>query len=195
MTLALREVIFNFFAGIYIKVTKPFNIDDRIEFQNIKGDVLSINTLDFEILEIGDYINSEQSTGKIINVPNSTAINHPIKNYGKDFKYIWNEIVVKTELKVDYEEVKKLLFEIVNSNEVVKRIPDKMKKVMDDVDLENRVYFNKLDPIIYLKVVDSHVEFSIRYLVHPKKIRYGEDDIWSKILTLNNEGKIKLYVE
>lgn len=195
LTLALREVIFNFFAGIYIKIKKPFNIDDRIEFENLKGDVIKINTLDFEVLEIGDYINGEQSTGKVINVPNSVALVHPIKNYAKDFKYIWSEITVKTTLDVDYDSVKKLLYEIINGNEVVKRIPTKMKKNMEHLSVDQRIYFNKLEPIIYMKVVDSHIEFYIRYLIHPKKNRYVEDDVWSKILTLNNEGKIKLYVE
>lgn len=195
LTLALREVIFNFFAGIYIKIKKPFIIDDRIEFLETKGDVVGINTLDFEILEVGDYINGEQSTGKIVNVPNSVALVHPIKNYAKNFKYIWTEITVKTTLDVDADEVKKMLYEIINSNEVVKRIPDKMRKNMDNIGIEQRIYFNKLEPIIYMRVVDSHIEFYIRYLVHPKKNRFVEDDIWSKILTLHKEGKIALYVD
>ncbi len=195
LTLALREVIFNFFAGIYIKIKKPFTIDDRIEFMDTKGDVVGINTLDFEILEVGDYINGEQSTGKIVNVPNSVALVHSIKNYAKNFKYIWAEITVKTALDVDADEVKKLLYEIINSNEVVKRIPDKMRKNIDNIGLEQRIYFNKLEPIIYMRVVDSHIEFYIRYLVHPKKNRFVEDDIWSKILTLHKEGKIPLYVD
>ena len=195
LTLALREVIFNFFVGIYIKVKKPFNIDDRIEFRDLKGDVIALNSLDFEVLEIADYINGEQSTGKVINVPNSTALVYPIKNYGKNFKYIWKEITVKTPLDVDSDEVKKLLYEVISNNEVVKRIPSKMRKNMEDIDIDTRIYFNKLEPIIYLRVVDSHIEFYIRYLVHPKKNRFVEDDIWSKILTLNKEGKIKLYID
>ena len=31
LTLALREVITNWFAGIYIKIKKPFRLEDRIE--------------------------------------------------------------------------------------------------------------------------------------------------------------------
>lgn len=195
LTLALREIIFNFFAGIYIKIKKPFTVDERIEFQEIKGDVVAINTFDFEVLEIGDYINGEQSTGKVINVPNSVALTHPIKNYGKNFKYIWNEITIKTSLDVDSDEVKEILYEVINSNQVVRRIPEKMRKNMANIGLEQRIYFNKIEPIIYMKVVDSHIEFYIRYLIHPKKNRFVEDDVWSKILQLNKVGKIKLYVE
>ena len=195
ITLALKDVIFNFFSGLYIHIKKPFNIDDRIEFNGLKGDVVGMNTLDFEVLEIGDYINDEQSTGKVINVPNSYALTYPIKNYGKMFKYIWKEITVKTSLDVDVDIVKENLINIINSNDVVKVIPNKIKKTMEHLEVDQRIYFNKLDPIIYMKVVDNHIEFYVRYLMHPKKNRYVEDDFWQKVLMLNKEGTLKLYVE
>ena len=92
-------------------------------------------------------------------------------------------------------ETKKKLLEIINQNEVVKRIPKKMQSEMEEISLDYRIYYNKLDPIVYMKVVDSHMEFFIRYLVHPKKNRYVEDDVWTKILELHREGIITLYTE
>ena len=195
LTLALRELIFNFFAGIYIKMKKPFVVEDRIEVNGIKGDVINISSLNFEILEVDNNGNSSQSTGIAITIPNSFALTTPIKNEDKNFKYIWSEIVVKTTLDANVEETKKKLLEIITQNEVVKRIPKKMQNEMEDISLDYRIYYNKLDPIVYMKVVDSHMEFSIRYLVHPKKNRYVEDDVWSKILKLRNNHDITLYKE
>ncbi len=195
LTLALRELIFNFFAGIYIKMKKPFVVEDRIEVNGIKGDVINISSLNFEILEVDNNGNSSQSTGIAITIPNSFALTTPIKNEDKNFKYIWSEIVVKTTLDANVEETKKKLLEIITQNEVVKRIPKKMQNEMEDISLDYRIYYNKLDPIVYMKVVDSHMEFSIRYLVHPKKNRYVEDDVWSKILKLHNNHDITLYKE
>lgn len=195
LTLALRELIFNFFAGIYIKVKKPFVVEDRIEVNGIKGDVINISNLNFEILEVNSNENGSQSTGIAIIMPNSLALTTPIKNEDKNFKYIWNEIVVKTTLDTDITEAKKKFLEIINQNEVVKRIPKKMQNEMEEISLDYRIYYNKLDPIVYLKVVDSHIEFSIRYLVHPKKNRYVEDDVWSKILELHHNHEITLYEE
>lgn len=195
LTLALRELIFNFFAGIYIKMKKPFVVEDRIEVNGIKGDVINISSLNFEILEVDNNGNSSQSTGIAITIPNSFALTTPIKNEDKNFKYIWSEIVVKTTLDADVEETKKKLLEIIKQNEVVKRIPKKMQNEMEDISLDYRIYYNKLDPIVYMKVVDSHMEFSIRYLVHPKKNRYVEDDVWSKILKLHHNHDITLYKE
>ncbi len=192
-TIALREIIFNFFSGIYIKIKKPFKLEDRIEIGGDKGDVVNISTLNFEILEIADEINGDQSTGKIIHLPNSLIFTTPLKNYVKAFKYIWTEITVKLPLDADLRESKKVLYKIVNNNQVVKRIPPKMRGQLTSASLDYRIYFNKFDPIIYTKVVDTHIELYIRYLIHPKKARNVEDEIWCSILNAYRNEEIVLY--
>ena len=109
LTFALREVILNWFGGLYIKIKKPFKLEDRIEIDGTKGDVINLGDLSYEILEIGDRVHGEQSTGIIIHLPNSTVFSKPIKNYNKAFKYIWNEIVVRIPLDADLEKTKNVL--------------------------------------------------------------------------------------
>lgn len=195
LTLALREVITNLFAGLYIKIKKPFRLEDRIEVDNKKGDVINISNLSFEILEVGERVYGEQSTGIIVNMPNSLVFSKPIKNYNKAFKYIWNEILVKIPIDSDIEKTKEKLYEIINKNEIVKRIPKKMSDQVDDASLEYRIYYNKLKPIIYTKIVDNHIELYIRYLVHPKKNRNVENDVWLDILKAYKNKEIELYTE
>lgn len=193
LTLALREMITNWFAGLYIKIKKPFKVEDRIEIDSKKGDVINISDLSFEMLEVGERVYGEQSTGIIVHLPNSIVFSKPIKNYNKAFKYIWNEILVEVPLDADIEKTKDVLYKIINKNEIVKRIPKKMSDQVDDVSLEYRIYYNKLKPIIYTKVVDSHVELYIRYLVHPKKNRNVENEVWLDILEAYKNKEIELY--
>jgi small-conductance mechanosensitive channel len=180
--IALKEIILNFFAGIYIKVSKPFMLEDRIEINDLKGDVVNINALSFDILEIGDRIKGEQSTGRIAHMPNSTVFLYPVKNYVEAFKYIWNEITLKVTLESDILKLKTLLYEIVKKNSIIKEIPVKMKSQVSEASTNYRIYFNNLEPIIYTSIVDDHIELYVRYLVHPKKSRNVEDSIWLAIL-------------
>ena len=193
LTLALREMITNWFSRLYIKIKKPFKVEDRIEIDSKKGDVINISDLSFEMLEVGERVYGEQSTGIIVHLPNSIVFSKPIKNYNKAFKYIWNEILVEVPLDADIEKTKDVLYKIINKNEIVKRIPKKMSDQVDDVSLEYRIYYNKLKPIIYTKVVDSHVELYIRYLVHPKKNRNVENEVWLDILEAYKNKEIELY--
>lgn len=192
-TIALRDLIFNFFSGIYIKIKKPFNLEDRIEINNYKGDVVNINTLSFELLEVNNEDFIGQSTGVITHVPNSLIFSYPLRNYNKAFKYIWNELVVTVPLNFDIEKAKGVIYRIINNNDVIKGIPDKMKRELNNVSTDYRIYYNHYTPIIYTKVVGDYVEYTVRYLVHPMKARYVNSSLWKHLLLAYQKGEIELY--
>lgn len=194
-TLAMRDVILNFFAGLYISIYKPFRIEDRIEVNEIIGDVVNTNSLNFEILEVSNKEEGEQSTGIIIQVPNSKIFSEPIKNYTKAFKYIWSELSVKIKLNANLEENKRILYTIVESNDIVKRIPKKMKEELNEAVGDYRIYYNNLEPIIYTKLTDEYIELTIRYLAHPKKSRHIESQIWNKIYEKAKDNELELYTK
>ena len=195
MTIALREIILNFFCGIYIKMKKPFQVEDRIEVKGIRGDVMNISSLNFEVLEISTKEEHGQSTGVIVTFPNSIVFAEPIRNLNKGFKYVWDELTVKVPMDCDLVKNKQELYKIVNNIEIIKNIPKKMKAQINDINTTNRVYFNKYDPTIYTKIVDNHIELTIRYLMHPKKGRFVESVIWNKILEGYKDKRIDLYME
>lgn len=195
MTIALRELILNFFCGIYIKMKKPFQVENRIEIKGILGDVMNISSLNFEVLEISNKEQHGQSTGVIVTFPNSIVFSEPIRNLNKGFKYVWDELTVKVKLDCDLVKNKQELYKIVNNVEIIKNIPKKMKAQISEINTTNRVYFNKYNPTIYTKVVNNHIELTIRYLMHPKKGRYVESILWNKILEEYKDNKIDLYVE
>ena len=179
---SLREVILNFFSGIYIKIKKPFKVEDRIEIDELKGDVINLTSMNFEVLEVNDKEHGGQSSGIIVNFPNSIIFKKPIKNYNKAFKYIWDEITVKVPLECDLKAIKKELYRIVNSNQIIKAIPSKMKNQINQIGTDYRIYYNKFEPMVYTNVVDKYIELQIRFLIHPKKMRYVESQLWNEIL-------------
>lgn len=195
MTIALREIILNFFSGIYIKMKKPFKVEDRIQIDDIKGDVMNISALDFEILEVSTKEDNGQSTGVVVNFPNSVVLSKPVKNINKGFKYVWNELVINIEMDCDLAKNKQEIYKIINSLETIRNIPKKMQSQISEINTENRIYYNKYDPIIYTKLVEDHVELTVRYLMHPKKARYVESVIWNKIYLAYKDKKINLYTK
>lgn len=189
---SLRDTIINFFAGIYIKLAKPFQVEDRIMICNHIGDVVNISNLSFEVLEVNN--DTFQSTGSIVHIPNSKVVSEPLINYVKVFKYVWNETEVKISIDSDIKKVKGILYSIVNNNDIIKSIPGKMINELNN-NSSYRIYYNKLEPIIYTNIKDKYVSMNIRYLVHPKKKRNVINEINNQLLKLNEEGKISLYIE
>ena len=111
ITLSIKDIVFNWVSGIYIRTSKIFSLEDRIEENGLRGDVVNINKTGFDLLEIGDRVNSEQSTGRIVHVPNSIVFSYPVKNYVRAFKYIWDEMNIKIPLDADVLKTKKSYIE------------------------------------------------------------------------------------
>lgn len=192
-TFALRDVISNLFAGLYIRMMKPFSIEDRIEINNYKGDVVNLNAMNFELLEVDNSNFMGESTGVITHVPNSIIFNHPLRNYDKAFKYIWNEIEVNVPLDFDIRKVRKTLYRIVSKNDVIDKVPEIVKKDIKDISTDYMIRYSEYTPIIYCKVVGDYAVFTLRYLVDPRKARYVHSSIWKHILIAYQKGEIKLY--
>lgn len=193
ITLSLKDYILNLFAGFYIKLYKPFKLEDRIEIKGQKGDVINLGSLFFELLEISDNY-GHQSTGVVSIIPNSIIFTETVKNMNKGFKYIWDEIKVQISLDSDVILAKKTLYKIINNIDVIKNIPIKMKNEIKN-NTSYRMYYNKYEPMIYTEVKDKHIELNIRFLINPKKARLVESYIWNEILKEYKNENIQLIKE
>ena len=191
ITLSLKDLIFNLFSGIYIKINKPFKLEDRIEINGFKGDVINIGTFSFELLEINEEYGN-QSTGIILTIPNSNIFSSPIKNQNKGFKYIWDEIELKLNIDCDIINNKKTIYKIVNNIDLIKNIPNKMRNELKN-NTTYRMYYNKYDPVIYTEIKENKIILKIRYLVNPKKSRIIKSYIFNEILKEYKNGNINLY--
>lgn len=190
LTLAARDIIYNYLCGIYIKIVKPIKVENRIKVKDTIGDVINIDYLSFEILEVSSETN--QSTGKIIHIPNSEIFNSAIKNYNTAFKYIWDEINISINLNTDIIKAKNILLKIVNNNEIIKEIPKKMRQEIKNANSDYHIYYNKLSPIVYIKIFDNKIVLSARFLIHPKKQRNVESDIFEKIIQEFKKNNISI---
>lgn len=70
-----------------------------------------------------------------------------------------------------------------------------MQKQIKNITNEYRIYYNHYEPMIYTKVEDSHIELTVRYLIHPKKARYVNSIIWNKLLESYQNNEFIIYKE
>ncbi|WP_146429413.1 mechanosensitive ion channel domain-containing protein [Blastopirellula retiformator] len=66
VVIALKELIQCISGSIMKAVGRPFKLGDRIEFHNIRGDVIDHNVLTTTILELGPDQMTQQLTGRAI---------------------------------------------------------------------------------------------------------------------------------
>jgi len=132
------------------------------------------------LVEIGEWVDAEQSTGRIINIPNSLVFQQPLANYTKGFRFVWNEIPVLVTFESNWEKAKSILLSIVkDSGEEIAKIAEKEIK---RATVKYYIHYSVLTPTVYTKVVDSGVLLTLRYLCEVRKRRVSENEIWEQIL-------------
>lgn len=180
LAIALKDLVSNFAGWIFIISRRPFSVGDRIQIGNYAGDVIDTRFFQFTLLEIGNWVNADQSTGRIIHIPNGMVLSEVLANYSKGFQYIWNEVPVLITFESNWEKAKRILLKIANthaehlSKAAEKRVKEASKKFM--------ILYSKLTPIVYTCVKDSGVLLTIRYLCEPQHRRDSEQAIWEDIL-------------
>ena len=176
LAIALKDPLTNLAAWFFITFRKPFVVGDRIQIGEHAGDVIDIRLFQFTILEIGNWVDADQSTGRIIHIPNGKVLLESQANYSTAFEYIWNEIPVLLTFESNWEKAKGILQQIINQH--AEHISKGAEKDIFEASKNYMIYYKNLTPIIYTKVKDSGVELTMRYLCNPRKRRGSEDEIW-----------------
>ncbi len=185
LAIAFQDPIVNIAGWYYILMQRPFKVGDRIEVDNQVGDVIDINLFQFSVVEVGNWVGDEQSTGRIIHIPNSKIFRSPLANYNQGLDYIWNEIAVMVTFESDWKKCKKSLEDILKNS--APKVSDKAEKELKESSGKFLIYYDKVTPIVYTTVADSGVVLTMRYLCPPKMRRTSTCHLWEEILDKFNE--------
>lgn len=180
IAIALKDPIVNLVAWAFILIRKPFETGDRIQIGDVSGDVIDIRIFQFTIMEIGNWVDADQSTGRIIHVPNGKIFTDFQANYSTGFNYIWNEIGVLLTFESDWEKAKKILTDIVNKH--AENLTDDVQKKIKETSRRFMIFYSVLTPIVYTSVKDSGVMLTMRYLCDVRKRRTSAATIWEEVL-------------
>jgi small-conductance mechanosensitive channel len=181
LAIALKDPLTNFAGWIFLLFRKPFVVGDRVQIGEHAGDVVDIRIFQFTLLEIGNWVDADQSTGRIIHIPNGKVFIVPQANYTSGFDYIWNEIPVRITFESDNKKAKSILLEIIN-NYAEPLSADAESEILE-ASKTYLIYYKNLTPIVYTTVKDFGVMLTIRYLCNPRKRRSSEHEIWEEIIT------------
>ncbi len=180
LAIALKDLVADLAGWVFILWRKPFELGDRIEIAGRAGDVVDIRLFAFTIMEIGNWVDADQSTGRMIHVPNAKVFTDSLGNYTSGFPFLWNELGVMVTFESDWRAAKQILKEIVE--EVTEGIPQRAERTLRTTSRRFLIHYSKLTPIVYTNVKDSGVMLSVRYLCDPRARRGTAEGIWERIL-------------
>jgi small-conductance mechanosensitive channel len=191
LAIAMREVLLNLAGWFYVTLLTPYRQGDRIEVNNIQGDVIDIRVMRTTVMEIGSWVQADQSTGRITHIPNGWNLSHAVYNYTRGFNFIWNELPITITFRSDWEKARGIMQQY--AEESTRLVEHQAADEIRQMSREFLVHYSILTPFVYVRVVENGVRLTLRYLCNVRKRRGTEHALTVSILqALRDQGSIEL---
>jgi small-conductance mechanosensitive channel len=192
VTFTLQELILSIAGSFYIFFVRVYKPGDRIEINGIKGDVIDIDSIYTTLMEMGEWVSSDNYSGRIVKISNAFVFKGPIKNYSMDFPFVWDELNILITYGSDVELAKKLVLE--KATELLSNYTEnslaKWEEMVERYYIENA----KLEPTMAVGLTDNWIALNLRYITDYKLRRGTKHQLFEQIQQsiMETDGKVTL---
>ena len=180
LAVALKDPIVNFAGWAFILARKPFELGDRIQVGEHTGDVIDIRLFQFTLSELRGWVEADQSTGRLIHIPNGKVFMEAQINYNQGFTHIWEEVEVLVTFESDWKKAKDLIKKVLENK--IFSVSSEMETHLMEISKKYLVRRELLNPKVFTSVRDSGILLTARYIVHPQKRRSRNEHFWENLL-------------
>lgn len=175
----LQELILSIAGSFYIFFVKVYKPGDRIEMHGIKGDVIDIDSIYTTLMEIGEWVGSDNYSGRIVKISNAFVFKGPIKNYSMDFPFVWDELNILIAYGSDVEMAKKLVIQTANTflSKYVENSKAKWREMVEHYYFEDAT----IEPTLALELTNNWICINLRYITDYKRRRLTKHDLFEAI--------------
>lgn len=188
ITFALQQPLFSLMGWFYIMLKRPYQVGDRVRIGDAKGDVIEVDFLVTTLWEInGELVSSNQPSGRVVTLPNSTVLSSEVYNYSWDkFPYVWNEISIQLSYETDLAFARQELTDVADDylGERMATNIARYRELLEETPVELEV---RDGPSVNVVQQESWVELRLRYLVHPRRGQRVKNDLYELVLERFNE--------
>ena len=169
VAITLQELFLSIAGSLYIFLVKVYKPGDRIEINGIKGDVIDVDSIYTTMMEIGQWVSSDNYSGRIVKLSNAFVFKGPIYNYSQDFPFIWDEFNLPIKYGSDIDLAKSIITKIAidTLSEYTLNSKSQWQSIVNKYYIEDAI----LDPSLAITLTDNWIQFNLRYIVDYKKRR------------------------
>ena len=169
ITITLQELILSIAGSFFIFLVRVYKPGDRIEINGIKGDVIDIDSIYTTMMEIGEWVTSDNYSGRIVKLSNAFVFKGPVYNYSRDFPFVWDEFNIPIRYGSDVELAKTIIIQLASEtlDDFVQESLEEWKQVVGKYYIEDA----QVEPTLAISLTDNWIQMNLRYIVDYKKRR------------------------
>lgn len=182
---ATKELILCLTGSILKTASQSFNIGDRIQVKEFRGDVIDQNLLATTILEVGPGKITHQRTGRMTTIPNSIFLSEPVINESFTHDYVLHVFTVPFKIQDDWRSAQKLFLK--SASRHCKPYIEEVRRYMKNVSEDRGLDVPSVDPRVTIQTpVAGEIHLIIRIPTRSGKSGFIEQAILAEVLTSNN---------
>lgn len=180
LAIALREYLAAFLAWFYILGQRTIALGSRIEVGGVRGDVIDIGVLKITLVEVRGEGFGEQSSGRLVTVPNFKILTDPVFHFTTGSPFVWDEIDFTVTFETDWERARTIVEEV--GNETFQPHREEIESGFRRLESDYAFRYGVTTPIVYTSIGASGINLRLRYLSHVRQRRGNRDLISRRIL-------------
>jgi small-conductance mechanosensitive channel len=177
---ASQEVIGSFAGYVNIVTGSLFRIGDRVRIGHVTGDVLDVSILRTTVMEIGEWVQADQYTGRLVTVANRVVFSDPVFNYTQHWPYLWDEIMIPITYNSDWRRAGELMLE--HGREYTAHLQAQAQAQLRSLGNTYPIREATVEPTLYLVMTDNWIEMTLRYVVEAQARRQVKAQLHHELL-------------
>lgn len=178
---ATKELILCVTGSIVKTGAGSFNLGDRIQIKDFRGDVIDQNLLATTILEVGPGKITHQRTGRMTVIPNALFVSEPVINESYTNDYILHVFTVPFKREDDWHRAQEVFLEAANRHCAPHL--EEVRKHMKRLSYERGLSVPTIEPRVTIQVPSAgEVHLVIRIPVKADERSQIEQAILSEVL-------------
>ncbi|MCC5913459.1 MAG: mechanosensitive ion channel [Balneolaceae bacterium] len=184
LVLATKELILCVTGSILKSGAGSFDIGDRIQIKDFRGDVIDQNLLATTIMEVGPGKLTHQRTGRMTVIPNSMFLSEPVINESFTNNYVLHVFTVPFKRDDDWKGAQNALLE--SAEKHCSASLEEIREYMNKVSEQRGLDVPSVDPRVTISMpVAGEVHLVVRIPAKASEKSYIEQSILTDVLGAN----------
>jgi small-conductance mechanosensitive channel len=181
IVIATKELILCLSGALYRQSATLFRVGDRIEVNNVRGDVIESGLLSTTVLEVAPAHQLHAHTGRAVVIPNAFFLSHAVTNESFTSQFVLHTITLPVKSTVDLPAIERVLADAITA-EIAPYLDD-AKLHFQRAANEHGLEKPSIDPRVWIHIVDvDKVELIARFPVPVRRKGRIEQAVLRRVL-------------
>lgn len=180
VAVALQDLLKSVVGWLYISSRSGIEVGSRIEVDGVVGDVIDVGVLKTTLLEVGNLVYGQQSTGRLVTIPNHHVLSKAAFVSPAGSPFVWHEVKVTVTYESDWRAAEEQLRQI--GEELHTEVAGEVEQGFRRLERRYAFRYGTTTPIVYVSLAPHGVDLTLRFLIHTRRQRGTLDRITRRIL-------------